>query len=956
MAVTNPYYEFTPEFIPGTTARAEDVNVQYQAIQTAFDLLPGDADALTTDTAIFAPESGSGNAYVVTMPDTRTSNQDGDGIRFFATHTNTAAATLNVDGIGAVAFVNWDGDAFVGGEVISGRIYEVRYDATNTQFVLVATLDAALQVEWAEEWAINPEDTPVSVAAGGDGATTYSALHWAAKSLASAAAGRINADIITATPPTTEAVTANLEFWDLDDTDQLASIGFNGANSFQISQQMHGGDVRIFGQNASGNARNMYFADPDSSTFIYHPADDRIVIASVADGIGVRGSSTNDPTAGLAQTTRFYLQNRSGVIGGEIGHPASTGLVIENQVHGGSILLVAEDGVGATQTLFDGDPAGDVDLFYAGAAVVQTLAAASGGLQVNNTLTGAGFERVLTASDVFTANTPLDIIGDINMATPPVQAAFTGELRIRDNDDSDTIATIGYDGDVASPLYIRNLVTNARIIFEADEFGGTPTEVMRLYGGRSTVAGQEAYLMANRGIFNYVGTPSFSPEDPPLMVTSGALEDGQTTGYLGIWNNNIQSFAAGGASGTSLLINAVEGGSVSIGNSQAGTGTVTLYHGSNLGGKIVTKATGVDTRNNSTVQPNTGNVGGDVEFTLANRSGVVIAEFGARDSDDVIYISHQLHGRPFLIEGQDALGSNRQLMSLDPELGATINSYRGEVGLAIAANGGVSAYYDNIIRTVTAAGGVLEVRRDDSVDTTDCYVAFTHANGVERGWIGIANSGVYEWNSEAHGAGFRISGETAGGTFQNILTATPGDNDTIIYSNGISAIIARDDNTKINGSLFLEEQGSALGDVATEGQIWVRNNAPNELWFTDDTGDDYPVATATARRLATNAAFDVNTSGNEVYNGVCYYADGSAYTITLGNSTGNGLTNHPVNSTFQIIAPGSGTITVNEGTSTTLYLEDGTDTAGGCTMTQGAATVFRVSATEYIIVGSGITA
>jgi hypothetical protein len=35
MAVTNPYYEFTPEFIPGTTARAEDVNVQYQAIQTA---------------------------------------------------------------------------------------------------------------------------------------------------------------------------------------------------------------------------------------------------------------------------------------------------------------------------------------------------------------------------------------------------------------------------------------------------------------------------------------------------------------------------------------------------------------------------------------------------------------------------------------------------------------------------------------------------------------------------------------------------------------------------------------------------------------------------------------------------------------------------------------------------------------------------------------------------------
>jgi hypothetical protein len=146
-------------------------------------------------------------------------------------------------------------------------------------------------------------------------------------------------------------------------------------------------------------------------------------------------------------------------------------------------------------------------------------------------------------------------------------------------------------------------------------------------------------------------------------------------------------------------------------------------------------------------------------------------------------------------------------MSLDPELGATINSYRGEVGLLITANGGVSAYHDNIIRTVTAAGGVLEVRRDDSVDTTDCYVAFTHANGVERGWIGIA--------SEAHGAGFRISGETAGGTFQNILTATPGDNDTIIYSNGISAIIARDDNTKINGSLTRQMSFGSQMTLAT---------------------------------------------------------------------------------------------------------------------------------------------
>lgn len=37
------------------------------------------------------------------------------------------------------------------------------------------------QVGYAEEWAIKAEDNLVSVAAGGDGATEYSALHWSAK-------------------------------------------------------------------------------------------------------------------------------------------------------------------------------------------------------------------------------------------------------------------------------------------------------------------------------------------------------------------------------------------------------------------------------------------------------------------------------------------------------------------------------------------------------------------------------------------------------------------------------------------------------------------------------------------------------------------------------------------------------------------------------------------------------
>ncbi|GAF68151.1 unnamed protein product, partial [marine sediment metagenome] len=234
MTVTNPYYEFDPAFVPNTKARSDAVNVQYQLIQNAFDFLPGDADGITTGTTTFAVCTGTINNYILTLPDTRTVNQDGDQVVFIADKTNTGAATINVDAIGQVSFKNWDGSLFTGGEIIVGRFYEVRYDAANGEFVLTATLDAALQVTYAEQWAIQPEDTLISVAAGGNGTTDYSALHWAAKSAASASIAIINADIITATPPTNEAVTAALEYWDLDDTDQLASVGFVGSNEFGI--------------------------------------------------------------------------------------------------------------------------------------------------------------------------------------------------------------------------------------------------------------------------------------------------------------------------------------------------------------------------------------------------------------------------------------------------------------------------------------------------------------------------------------------------------------------------------------------------------------------------------------------------------------------------------------------------------------------------------------------------
>ena len=39
-------------------------------------------------------------------------------------------------------------------------------------------------------------------------------------------------------------------------------------------------------------------------------------------------------------------------------------------------------------------------------------------------------------------------------------------------------------------------------------------------------------------------------------------------------------------------------------------------------------------------------------------------------------------------------------------------------------------------------------------------------------------------------------------------------------------------------SLFFSEESAAQGDIAGFGQIWVKNDTPNNLYFTDDTGQD----------------------------------------------------------------------------------------------------------------------
>lgn len=80
---------------------------------------------------------GSSNAYTITnaSPGTWAAYANGDLIMFKANHTNSGAATINVDAIGAKTIKTADGGDVVSGDIVSGGFYLLAYDGTNFQIV-----------------------------------------------------------------------------------------------------------------------------------------------------------------------------------------------------------------------------------------------------------------------------------------------------------------------------------------------------------------------------------------------------------------------------------------------------------------------------------------------------------------------------------------------------------------------------------------------------------------------------------------------------------------------------------------------------------------------------------------------------------------------------------------------------------------------------------------------------
>lgn len=185
-----------PVTIPNTFATAT----------TSIPLANLDADFSTVATALndastysnYALDSGTVDAYVVTLSGLSTTYQAGLAIQFQATTANTGPCTLNVNGQGAKNIIYPDGSTLSANAIVVGAIASVMYDGTSFQLLSVKnaagggggggsvssvamSVPAFLQVSGSPitttgTLAVTYSGTPLPIANGGTGATTAAGI------------------------------------------------------------------------------------------------------------------------------------------------------------------------------------------------------------------------------------------------------------------------------------------------------------------------------------------------------------------------------------------------------------------------------------------------------------------------------------------------------------------------------------------------------------------------------------------------------------------------------------------------------------------------------------------------------------------------------------------------------------------------------------------------------------
>ena len=221
------------------------------------------------------------------------------------------------------------------------------------------------------------------------------------------------------------------------------------------------------------------------------------------------------------------------------------------------------------------------------------------------------------------------------------------------------------------------------------------------------------------------------------------------------------------------------------------------------------------------------------------------------------------------------------------------------------------------------AGGGYDITGLGTLSMTEQAAANADVAGDGQLWVLTATPNTL-WFTDDAGTDFQVATLSGTETLTNKTLTSPTftapvlgtpssgtiDADNVTISNlaigaEVSATLTADIemagyNLQNGGVIFLAEQAAADADAAGEGQIWVKTATPNQLWFTDDTGTDFQVASKTGTHSATEAliiaasdettALTAGTGKTEFQMPYAFTLTAVRATVTTAPTTNNGFT------------------------------------------------------------------
>jgi len=472
-------------------------------------------------------------------------------------------------------------------------------------------------------------------------------------------------------------------------------------------------------------------------------ADGSVVITQGADEIDLAASSLTDGTVANSLLTWD-------AVSGDWDEFKELAISFS----GGLTTFLSEDSVGAQVTSLTIDGDADVALFFDGAEVMRTLAAASGGLEANNTLTGAGFERVLTTSDLLTfgnwktfytdgsgvltelalgASTEV-LTSNGPAAAPSWQAGGGGLTQFQDN------------GLFGEGLYDATVVfrTSAGGIDVADSSGDDP--IISWYRD-STFATRTAYINTNN------------------ITSHMTFLSSQTSGHM--------LFYAADNTGVAGLVFEID----------PDTSTDLYYDGSNV---LRTQPQGIYIASStSDADPFIGFYSTDA---FSSRSGYI--QFNNLNG---LIIEQEVHGLPITLQSEDSGGTLRQLFVGDPD-------------------GDVELYNDGNLAFLTTSVGAGVQHPTSTTPRLDL-----RNNSSTRVASFEANTTITKIKSVIHGGNVNLTGENTAGTEQILFAGDPDGPAELYYDGSLvlstqsGGILVQDDSGNVADIDFAGSTGTALG-------------------------------------------------------------------------------------------------------------------------------------------------